>query len=110
MRRVKDHWDDWAVKNVWPQIKFNKLIREYLPYQEMLQGRFPDKEFFWGVLFTVVPTWANAYYKAVIKKRLATKKNTLKEIKTINISAKWEAALQEHDFISKCKFKYRYTI
>ena len=102
MRRVKDHWDDWAVKNVWPQIKFNKLIREYLPYNEMLQGRFPDKEFFWGVLFTILPTWSNTYYKAVLKKRLATEKNTLKEIKKIKVSAKWEAALQEHDFISKC--------
>ena len=35
----------------------------------MNEGSFPDRDFFWGVCFTVQPVWANAYYEQVIDKK-----------------------------------------
>ena len=33
-----------------------------MPDEEMDLDRFPDKEFFWGVAFTIIPEWSNKYY------------------------------------------------
>ena len=46
-----------------------KKIQKYLPIDEMDEGRYPNKKYFWGVVFTVEPEWATKYYKAVVKKR-----------------------------------------
>ena len=54
--------NDWSVKNVWPLVKSNSLVSHYLPSEEIHEGRFPDKIFFCGVVFTVIPEWANYYY------------------------------------------------
>ena len=70
LRKVNDHWNDWAVKNVWPLVKDNKQVCEYLPSDEMNEGRYPDKTFFWGVLFTVLPLWSTDYYERVVAKWL----------------------------------------
>ena len=59
---MTDHWNDWSVKNVWPLVKSNSLVCQYLPSEEIHEGRFPDKIFFCGVVFTVIPEWANYYY------------------------------------------------
>ena len=67
--KINRNWNDFAVKHVWPMVKHNKVIIEYLPHDEMNEGRYPDKYFFWGVAFTVLPTWSQSYYKAVLKKR-----------------------------------------
>ena len=105
MRNVKDHWDDWAVKNVWHLVKNNEAIKEYLPCTEMANGRFPDKEFFWGIAFTILPVWSGMYYDAVLKKRMAQKKHKLSKVKMINISDHWKEKLLKHDFISKGKLE-----
>ena len=55
--------------NVWKLVKLNKTLVTYLPDDEMNEGRYPDKVFFWGVLFAILPNWSNEYYEAVLKKR-----------------------------------------
>ena len=74
LRKVDDHWNDWSVKNVWPLVCSNVEMCQYLPSEEMAEGRFPDKLFFWGVLFTVLPVWSNDYYDQVVRKRTQMKK------------------------------------
>jgi len=37
--------------------------------REMSVGRFPNKEFFWGVAFTVIPHWARTYHQRVLNQR-----------------------------------------
>ena len=47
-----------------------------MPVEEIEEGLYPDRLWFWGVCFTVLPFWANAYYEAVLwKKRSEIKKN-----------------------------------
>ena len=74
MKKVNDHWNDWSVKNVWSLIRSNTEVCEYLPTEEMNEGRFPDKTFFWGVVFTVLPKWSTSYYEKVVAKRLQQQK------------------------------------
>ena len=38
-----------------------ELLR-YLPHREMDKGKFPDKTFFWSIVFTIRPFWATKYY------------------------------------------------
>ena len=40
----------------------------------MNEGRYPDKTFFWGVVFTVLPQWSTDYYEKVVAKRLQQQK------------------------------------
>ena len=58
-----------AIKNVWQYVKHVENIRQYLPAEEMDEGCYPDRDFFWGICFTVQPVWANAYYDQVIEKK-----------------------------------------
>ena len=45
------------------QIKSDNKITKYLPVEEMILDRFPDREFFWGIAFTIRPEWAQTYHK-----------------------------------------------
>ena len=77
------------MKNVWHLVKHNAHLNQYLPTNEMNEGRFPDKEFFWGIAFTVLPTWANLYTSKVLANRHQEKPEDPNETKTIKVSNKW---------------------
>ena len=49
---IKDTWHEFAVKNVWDELKGDQELRKYLPTQEMDLGKYPDRKFFWGVVST----------------------------------------------------------
>jgi hypothetical protein len=71
-----------------------------MPYNEMEQGRFPNKEFFWGIAFNLRNDWANKYYTECVKMRESSHKFPI-ERKTIVVSEAWRIKLMEHDFCSK---------
>ena len=58
---------EFAVKNVFELVKNDELLKEYLPHDEMCDKKFTDKEFFWGLAFTLRPSWANTYFDQVQK-------------------------------------------
>ena len=64
-RQIKPHWSEFAVKNVWSMVMDSEELCKYLPTDEIDQGRFPDKAFFWGVAFTIIPDWAQEYTSKV---------------------------------------------
>jgi len=57
-RIIKKGWSEFAVKNVFNLILTDEILKEYLPFDEMKQNRLPNKEFFWGISFTVNSEWA----------------------------------------------------
>ena len=61
-----------AVKNVWPLVKGEQVLREYLPSEEMDKNYFPDKIYFWDIAFTVYGGWPQEYYQSVLKLRTGT--------------------------------------
>ena len=54
-RPIKKQYEEFCVKNVWPLCKKSKILNDYLPVEEMEKGRYPNRDFFWGIAFTVVP-------------------------------------------------------
>ena len=50
-RIIKSGWNEFSVKNVMHSIQDDKEFKLYLPYEEMLTGKF--REFFWGIAFTL---------------------------------------------------------
>ena len=59
---------------VWPIVRNSEELRKYIP-DERIEGKFlVDKEFFWPVVFTVLPDWSNDYYNEVVKNRHCVKK------------------------------------
>ena len=58
MQNIKEGWHEFAIKNIWKFIEQDQLLQEYLPWEEMKEGRYPDKQFVWGIAFTVKPQWA----------------------------------------------------
>jgi len=63
---VKDYninvnFPEYSIKKIFPLVKESSKVRKYLPIAEMTQGRYPDKKWFWSLLFTVIPKWAKNY-------------------------------------------------
>ena len=50
---------EYAVKNVWPLLRDDKELCEYLPDYEMEKDRWPDRRFFWGVVSTLRREWVD---------------------------------------------------
>ena len=95
---------EYAIKNVWGQVKEHSGFVEYMPSAESEQGRYPDRKFFWGVALTVLPQWSNQYIDQVIHERKeAARKRNFPNPKKISISSGWLAQLQQHDYVSTGK-------
>ena len=54
----------------------------------MKEGRYPDKQFVWGIAFTVKPQWAKQYYDMCLKERNKINANHIQK-KTILVSDAW---------------------
>lgn len=67
----------------------------------MNEGRFPNKEWFWSICYTVIPEWTSAYKKQVLENRSRKKGHDFNKKKVISISDKWREKLKEFDYDSK---------
>ena len=85
-------------------MKSDARLCRYLPTCEMNVGRYPNREYFWGVAFTIIPIWANQSTKLVMSKRYAQVSPDLNAAKIINVSENWIRKLSQHDFTSSSKY------
>jgi len=69
----------------------------------MDRGKFPDRIFWWGIVFTLEPIWANNYYKKVMDVRMAIAPVNINEAKVVKVSEKWMDKLLKFDYQSKGK-------
>ena len=77
MLNVGQHWNDWAVKHIWPLIKSRREVHDYLPVNEMEEDKFPDRKFFWGIVCTLLPDLSKQYHAAVMQKKHTTVVNNI---------------------------------
>ncbi len=70
----------------------------------MANGRYPDRAWFWAVVFTIIPEWAQQYYDQVLKNREEQRRKDFGTKKIIKISDKWKKKLCEHSFVSRSKY------
>ena len=89
MVKLKDTWEEFAVSNVWKLVRTDMHLRSYLPADEMDAGRYVDRDFFWGIAFTVCRTWAYQYVRQAIARRKLIPVHDFKKKKTIIVSTRW---------------------
>jgi hypothetical protein len=87
---------------VWPKIKDLTTLHPYLPVDELKREVYPDRDFFWGIIFTKSRVWADAYFKEVMQARNVKKESPFSQ-KTIELSQDWLEKLSAHDFRSREK-------
>ena len=55
----------------------------------MNNNKFPDRTYFWGIIFTVEPIWASEYHAKVMKTRMMIEPANLNKAVTIVVSENW---------------------
>ena len=102
-RQLQRNWSEYALVNVWPQVKDNELLRQYLPATEMDGGKFPNREFVWSIIFSIIPQWGNRYTHEVMQVRFAKPVKNFDERKIIKVSDAWLEKLNHFEFKSKIR-------
>ena len=104
-------YEEYNVKNAWSQIKTSKTISRYLPVDEMDQGRFPDKKWFWAIAFTCCPQWVRRYHNLVLDTRAKEVKKDVNNKKQITVTDSWMKVILKYDHKSTGKYiNYLITI
>ena len=63
-------WPELSVSKLWPIVKQDPAFAAYFPTQ-LPKGKLPEKQFFWGVIFTIKPGYAKCLMKDAIEQRNA---------------------------------------
>ena len=71
----------------------------------MDKGTYPDREFFWGVAFTVLPFWAGGYHGLVIEKKRKEIKENPSNKNVLIISDEWRKRLGQFAYKPKSKYQ-----
>ena len=74
-------------------IKNRQEVHPFLPIEEMEEGIYPDRTFFWGVICTKLPEWTAAYHSAVMEKKHANVVSQLNDKKMIKVAPHWRQKL-----------------
>lgn len=56
------HYDELAVLKFWPDMRGNKEFMRFFP-SKLPKGRFPDREYFWNILHTLMPEYVQTLTK-----------------------------------------------
>ena len=99
--RIREHLPEYAVKRAWPLVRDDPLIVAYLPDEELDLERWPDRRFFWGIVYTIRPEWVEDYISQCIAQRDRMHLVNRMATKTVAISAGWREKLAAHDFASR---------
>ena len=99
---IKAHWFEYAVKHVHAQVKDSNKLQKYLP-KSMNSSNYPNREWYWLVVATILPEWAQSYKDKVVDGRRETPQELPQKERTLKVSDKWLAKLKEHDYKSKSK-------
>ena len=80
-----------------------------MPSEDMDAGYYPNREWVWDMLFTIIPTWAHNYCRAVMQQRYRRPGPSYPiTTNVIHISPEWMERLKMFDFKSKMsKYPFR---
>ena len=60
---VVPHYEELSVKNLYDDVMKDELVRDYLPELEQNSNKFPERDFFFGILGTL----RSQYLKKIIE-------------------------------------------
>ena len=95
-------YQELSVKNLYADAMKDEVLQMYLPNQEQMSGRLPEKDFFYGVLCTLRKQYMSDIIDAANQKRFKVDQGD--ESKAgILISDSWMQELTKHPYYSsKC--------
>jgi hypothetical protein len=93
------YYQEISVKNLYEVAMKDELLVKYLPTKEQISGKLPERDFFFGLMWTL----RNQYMKDIIagahKARYTVAEDVTKK-QAISISEAWMAELQKHPYHS----------
>ena len=100
-RTVMKSWPEYAVCNIWPQVKHDQNLRQYVPDKDFDNSKYCDRTWVWNLIFTLCPRWAQEYCAKVYRQRYAKPVKDFSQAKVIKVSAAWMERLKAFDFKSQ---------
>ena len=64
------HYDELAVRNIWPQFAQDDKLAKYFP-NEFPQGKGPPREYFFNVLNSIYPDYLKQMLEHANKQRMS---------------------------------------
>ena len=92
-------YQELSVKNLYNDAMGDPLLAKYLPTKEQLSGKFPEREFFFGILCTLKQEYMKEIIAEASKKRFKPEEDDNKK-QAILISEKWMEELMKHPYHS----------
>jgi len=91
------HWPGLTVKNVYPQVNEWPNVLHYLPDWD---NKFPERDFFFKVLYTLHPDKVESMIEQAGARRNTGQKNLQDRQWSLMMPPEWVNELLKHDFVS----------
>ena len=100
---VVPHYEELSVKNLYADAMNDKLIKDYLPELEQNSNRFPERNFFFGILGTLKPLYLSKIIEDANKVRYEANANDpTKDF--IMLDTPWYEELMKYPYFSSNKY------
>ena len=96
---VVPHYEELSVKNIYADAMKDELLRDYIPDLEQNSGRFPERDFFFGILGTLRPHYLMKIIEDANKVRYEANVNDPKK-DFIMLDTPWYEELMKHPYFS----------
>ena len=94
------HYEELAVKNIFPRVKDEPEVMVYLP-DKLPKSKLPDRQYFFNVLNTVRQEYVTELIAHANRQRFSADRPDI-EMETISVHENWWAELTSLPFVS-CK-------
>ena len=100
---VVPHYEELSINNIYADAMKDELIKDYLPELEQNSNRFPEREFFFGVLGTLRPLYLRKIINDANKVRYEADVNDPQK-DFIMLDTPWYEELMKYPYFSSKKY------
>jgi hypothetical protein len=93
------NYGELSVKNMFEDVMRDPEVSQYLPDKNMLSGKLPERDFFFGVLATIKHEYLSKVIKDAHAKRFKAGE-TVKKKDSILLSDSWLEELKKYPYFS----------
>ena len=106
---VVPHYEELSVKNLYDDAMKDELVRDYLPELEQNSNRFPERDFFFGILGTLRPQYLKKIIDDANKVRYEADVNDLQK-DFIMLDTPWYEELMKYPYLSSKEYLQYFII
>lgn len=89
-------WPELGIRNLMPKLRRSPAINKYLP-DNIPKGKYLNREFVWGVLYTVVPAYAKKLVDGAVAQRIEQSVKDSERTQTITVKVDFLQKLLDAD-------------